>query len=83
MDEDNVIFQYMRERGEAKGREQGREEGKRESVQRILEKRFGAVPSEVKNALKAIDDSDLLDRALDIALDCPDPETLAVRLREG
>lgn len=66
------------ERGMAKGRIEGRIEGlvekARDSINRLLQKRFASVASELQNNIDQITDLETLDRIYDRLLDAETPE---------
>jgi hypothetical protein len=49
-------------------------------IQRVLQRRFGALPAEVASKLQSIQEENRLDALLDWAVDCPDLNAFQQRL---
>ncbi len=71
-----------RAQGVAEGRAQGIAEGRAEAVLRVLGRRFGRVPEEVRRRVLAERSIERLDALMDRALDAPSLESFAAPLRE-
>jgi len=72
-------LQAGREEGRQAGREEGRQEALLETRQadllRVLTRKFGPVPAELREAIQAIQDAERLEQLLDATIDAPDLDT--------
>ncbi len=76
---DNWLIDELREEGIAigleKGMEKGMEKGQakeaRHAVLRVLRKRFGGVPEEVRDGVERLESIERLESLLERAIDCP------------
>ncbi len=89
---DNWLIDELREEGIAiglekgleKGMEKGMEKGQakeaRRAVLRILRKRFGGVPEEVRDGVERLESIERLESLLERAIDCPSLDAFQVLL---
>jgi len=68
---DNVFFDLIQEQAMEKGIEKGRAEEARRAVLRVVLRRFGTVPDEVRSRVEAAEALDRLERLHDEAITCP------------
>jgi predicted transposase YdaD len=69
-----TLADQLKEEGRLEGREEGREEGRqlaRQAILRVLEKRFGLVPAELRAQVQSLATREQLENALDLATSIP------------
>ena len=74
---ESPLIKELTDEAEAKGRAEGRQE----DILDILEGRFGAVPEDLAEAVRALDDEKRLREAITVAVQCQDLEAFRVHLR--